>query len=335
MFRLFFAFLLLCSSCNAIFAATNVAPSIAPQTTTVNAPLRVLHLPLWDMSLSEAKRWTHRARVAEYNTIVLMVWSGVKLNSAPWSTFNQPWSPKELAEWAAYAKCQGLDVVIEVKLLTHQDFYFQNTHPQLMFNSATYDPRNPDVYKAVFAVLDEVIQLTHPKAIQIGHDEVFGYNQSLVSNWLSMGVTMLPANLFLQDVVRLHDYLKLRNIETWMWGDMLISPAEFPTMNTVGLSGIEKGYGKALRQQLPRDIVICDWHYFPDSAYPSLDAFQIDGFRVIGATWENENGIRSFAQYAKTHNAYGMMDTIWYNARNVPKKVTRIMDVSQRAFHSK
>lgn len=146
---------------------------------------------------------------------------------------------------------------------------------------------------------------------------------------------MLPAELFLQDVTRVHNYLKQRGVATWMWGDMLISPAEFPNMNAVGLDGLVDGYSKDLRSRLPKDIVICDWHYFPDKEYPSLDAFQHDGFRVIAATWENEEAIGSFTKYAKTHNAYGVMDTIWYNTKIEPfkGKASRIISVSQKAFY--
>lgn len=153
MFRFWFAFfvLIVCQISSA--APSGVDAQKLKQ--HINQPsgstmLRVLHLPLWDMPLSDAKRWVDEAKSANYNTIVLMIWSGVKLNNSPWTHFANPWSPAELSDWAAYAKSKGLDVVIEVKLLSHQQFFFQESHPELMYNTKTYDPDNPAVYKIVY-----------------------------------------------------------------------------------------------------------------------------------------------------------------------------------------
>jgi len=43
------------------------------------------------------------------------------------------------------------------------------------------------------------------------------HNPSAAKKWLNEGEKMLPADLFLQDVLKLHGYLKQRGIETWMW----------------------------------------------------------------------------------------------------------------------
>ena len=86
------------------------------------------------------------------------------------------------------------------------------------------------------------------------------------------------------------------------------------------LNGIVAGYGKLLRQKIPKDIVICDWHYYPGKEYLSLDTFQREGFKVIATTWNNEEGTRNFTRYAKLHHAYGVMSSIWYNARVDKKK---------------
>jgi hypothetical protein len=70
--------------------------------------------------------------------------------------------------WAAYARAHGLDVIPEVKLLTHQEQFFQKHHPGLMFNAVSYDPRKEGVYQVVFRLLDELIDALHPRAIHIG-----------------------------------------------------------------------------------------------------------------------------------------------------------------------
>jgi hypothetical protein len=97
-----------------------------------------------------------------------------------------------------------------------------------------------------------------------------------------------------------------------MWGDMLISPDEFPEMHFAGMNGALPGYGKDLRDKLPRNIVICDWHYWGDGReFRSVDAFRHGGFRVLGATWKNSVTTSSFSKYAAAHGAEGMVSTTW------------------------
>lgn len=123
---------------------------------------------------------------------------------------------------------------------------------------------------------------------------------------------MLPAELFLQDVLRIHSYLKQLGVETWMWGDMLIAGEEVPKMQAKHWGGDAQGYGKALRVKIPKDIVICNWRYFDEQAdFPSIDIFKQEGFRVLGATWNNSNTIRNFSKYAFEHGADGMIATTW------------------------
>lgn len=35
---------------------------------------------------------------------------------------------------------------------------------------------------------------------------------------------MIPADLFLRDVIRIHDYLNGGRVDTWMWADMVLRP---------------------------------------------------------------------------------------------------------------
>jgi hypothetical protein len=170
------------------------------------------------------------------------------------------------------------------------------------------------VYTKVFPYLDELIELIQPVAVHIGHDEVVGWNAWHAKKNLKPGEKMLPSELFLSDVLKIHAYLKKRNVETWMWGDMLISPDEFPNMLSRHLHGSVPDYGKALRDKLPKDIVICDWHYFDDQLdFSSLDIMQKEGFRVVGATWKKEKTTRNFSSYAAQHDAHGMIATTWFH----------------------
>lgn len=119
-----------------------------------------------------------------------------------------------------------------------------------------------------------------------------------------------------------------------MWGDMLISPDEFPEMLGRHLHGTLPGYGKAMREKLPKDIVICDWHYFDTQKdFPSLAAFKREGFRVLGATWKKDDTTANFSRYAAAHGADGMIATTWFHVqRKEWDIVDKIIDTSGKIF---
>lgn len=311
----------------------NIEVSAQPMVKSVKA----FHFVLLAVPLDKAYWMVDEAKKAGYNTIVVQIADGVKLVNAPWKPRDDAWSKEEFISWIEYAKKRELEIVPEFKLLTHQEKFFQDRFPGLMYNSKTYDPSKEDVYQKVFALVDEVIDIVHPAAIHIGHDEVAGFNKTSREKWLKSDENVLPAELFYKDVMQIYNYLKKKGIETWMWGDMLISPDEFPDLPEESkrpFHGALAGYGKQLRAKLPKDIVICDWHYNDEQEeFPSLSTFQKEGFRVIGVTWVKEKTIKNFSRYAAKHNAYGMMATTWWH---VQKRnwdiVERIIKISGDTF---
>jgi hypothetical protein len=202
--------------------------------------------------------------------------------------------------------------VPEIRTLTHLKWFLEH-YPSIRYNTSTYDPRKEETYAIILPIIDEVITLIRPNAVHIGHDEAAGHSLESGKKWLRAGETMLPKELFLMDVLRLHNHLAERGVETWMWGDMLLSPAEFPGMLASHLHGTD-GYA-SIRTNIPRDIVIVDWHYADkQAAFPSALTLLKEGHKVIGATWRREETIRNFSKYllSITHGTTGgMMATTW------------------------
>jgi hypothetical protein len=168
----------------------------------------------------------------------------------------------------------------------------------------------------VFPLIDELIAIIHPTRFHIGHDELAGYSAASAKKWLYPNGVALPAIKFLNDTIALHDYLAHKGITTWMWADMLMSPSEFPTMIASNFhGGLLADFGKVLRDQLPKDIVLCDWHYFDTATkgFPSIATLASEGFRMVVATWESPD---AFSNYAAAHGAKGMIATTWSYVQN-------------------
>lgn len=302
--------------------------------------MRVLHLALWPCTIQDFKDSIILARFYHYNTLILLNNYGVDLQSLQHLTIEgkSKWSTSEFQQMVKFAQENGMEVIPELKLLSHQKNFLHDSHPQYMYNKGTYDPRKKEVYeKIVFPAIDELLLLTGATKFHIGHDEVAGWHEyHYRKSILHEDEKQLPPDLFLQDVLTLNEYLKNKGVETWMWGDMLVSKDEFPSMKDSGanLNGYN-GYA-ALRKKIPKEIVICAWHYRGSQAtFPTALAFAQDGHKVLGATWEFKETTKNYTKYMEKLplNGSGMIATTWYGLSGDKKeKVKTIIRFSGEAF---
>ena len=301
--------------------------------------IRAFHIVVNNVTVAELRHAIDKIVDNHFNVVILGLFNGVDFRSLSLSKDRREkaLSVEQFKGVVTYARLKGLIVIPELKFLSKQQFLFGGSFPEFMRNAATYDPERRALYSnVVFPLLDEIIELIGPQAIHIGHDEVAGFDRRSREKWLAQGQEILPASLFLKDVKFIHDFLASRNVETWMWGDMLLDSKQFSYYyrRSGGVHGGSGGYGKPLLSALPKSVVVCDWHYFGDQEdFPSLVVFQNEGFRVLGATWKDEVTTRNFSRYAAEHGAGGMIATSWYH---VQKKewdvVERIMKTSGEVF---
>ncbi len=241
-------------------------------------------------------------------------------------------SKNDLRAIIAYARSKGLEVIPEVKFLTHQQNLLANSHRELLLNGVTYDPNKPEVYKIVFSVINEIIDLFHPKYFHIGHDEMrehYGKNPDENSK--------LPSYKdYASDANKIAAYLRNKKITTIMWGDMMLNPNFFAVRNKTDFNGGVQDYYKAV-DILDKDIIIVDWHYYAyETTFPTADYFLSKGFKVLGSTWKDKTTIKNFSHYVCSKNnlnAMGMIATTWFlfNNRNTDT-IGNIVDVSSKAF---
>jgi hypothetical protein len=197
---------------------------------------------------------------------------------------------EDLRNLAALAEKYGLEIVPEVQSLTHS-YYLLSAHRELaedpdMTWPDSYCPSNPDSYKLLFDVMDEYINVLHPKRVSIGHDE-----------WRAGAFCARcrgkdPGELYAQDVLKIYHHLKDKGIETWMWGDHFVD-----WHNRFG--GMEASSG-VVRYERPdtskaRDIVAAETneiHIVNWSEERGDQAFKRLGWKfIIGnffGTWEKD-----------------------------------------------
>lgn len=189
-----------------------------------------------------------------------------------------------------------------------------------------YCVTNPATYEFIYDVFQEAIALFEPEWLHIGHDE-FTQRGRVPHRPKSRQHSI--DELFLADTMRLHGWLRSRGVKTMMWGDMLLSPGEAPD----ACHALSQASARSLRDALPKDIRITDWHYAPapPEQYRSLSVFGNAGFPTIAATWCNPTNITNFAQAAYRQSALGLLQTTWAGFSLDEDSVTR--EVEQYSAH--
>jgi len=95
-----------------------------------------------------------------------------------------------------------------------------------------------------------------------------------------------------------------------MWGDRLLDAATFPYGSW---EASKTGSHRAI-EQIPKDIILCDWHYRRRADYPSVRFFQQKGFRVLPATWKNPEAAVALIRCSRenaTERMLGVLFTGW------------------------
>jgi hypothetical protein len=168
-------------------------------------------------------------------------------------------------------------------------------------------PSNPDVDRIVFDLLDELIDAFDADALHVGMDEVFLIGNEKCPRCKGKDV----GELFAGVVNRLHRHLvEDKGIEMLMWSDRLLDAGKFgygtwEASNTGSHRAIER---------IPKDIIMCDWHYERRADYPSVRFFQQQGFRVLPSTWQKPDAAVALIQCARkdaTQRMLGVLFTGW------------------------
>jgi hypothetical protein len=168
-------------------------------------------------------------------------------------------------------------------------------------------PRHPQVNGIVFALLDELADAFDSDAIHVGMDEVLLVSSEFCPRCKGTD----PAESFARAVNDIHAHVTgERKLQMLMWGDRF-------------LDGKVTGYGEweaskngtfAAIDHVPKDIVVCDWHYEKRAEYPSIPLFVKKGFRVWPAGWKSEPATVALRDYAKgqaDEKMIGHLCTTW------------------------
>jgi hypothetical protein len=261
------------------------------------------------------------------NVIVVEVGYSFDFQSHPELRPNQFVTKAGAQSLAAAARTNGVRLIPELNCLGHQSWSkntgplltrhpeFDETPGQFPNNTNIYCrswcPQQPEVNRVVFALVDELIEAFDADAFHVGMDEVF----LIASEHCPRCRGGDPAKLFAKAVKDLHGHIVgRRKREMLMWGDRLLDA------NALGYSEWEaaKNGTPAAIDLIPKDIIVCDWHYGKRESYPSVPLLLEKGFRVWPSGWQPLEATKAFSTFARLQkhpHLVGYLCTTWGKVR--------------------
>lgn len=271
------------------------------------------------------------------NTLVLRVDYNYQYQSHPELRDKDALSKADVKKLVNTCRKAGIRIIPQVNLLGHQSWasdlgnllekypeFDETPHIKLpekyVWPNAdglyckSYCPLHPGVHKVVFEVVDEICDVFETDAFHAGMDEVFYIGHDSCTRCSGRD----KAELFAGEVRTIRDHLKQKNRQLWIWGDRLIDG------KTTGLGMWEASFNNTHRavDMIPKDVMICDWHYERADLTPVY--FAMKGLKVITCPWRMPEvavaQVNDMARFRKQSSPemsacfHGMMQTVWSDA---------------------
>jgi hypothetical protein len=271
------------------------------------------------------------------NTLILRVDYNYQYESHPELRDSMALSKSDVKKLVAVCKAHNIRIIPQINLLGHQSWastvhnllrvypqFDETPHVKMpdkyVWPNAdglyckSYCPLHPEVHKVVFDLVDEICDVFEADAFHAGMDEVFYIGDDKCPRCGGRDKAELLAN----ELRLIRDHLNQKERTLWIWGDRLLDG------KTTGLGMWEASLNNTHRaiDMIPKDIMICDWHYErPDK---TAVYFAMKGFKVVTCPWRNPGvaviqaedmmRFRRDATPALKENFQGMVQTEWSSA---------------------
>ncbi|UCH34168.1 MAG: family 20 glycosylhydrolase [Armatimonadota bacterium] len=257
----------------------------------------------------------------KFNTIVWEVDGNLRYASRPDIGPASAPTPKQLAALVAYAKERHFEVIPQLATFAHFGYVLGNPNYRHLAESQettkgfrslfNYCPSNPETYEVAFDLMDELIDVFQPSYFHIGHDEASFDDIGVCERCRDTD----PWVLWARDINTLHAHLAERGIRTMMWGDQFLEEH----------NGDVPFYTARATDMVPKDIMICDWHYNANHDYDrTLGYFAEHGFETLGSPWFDLRNVYDFAGAVEQQRALGFLGTTWSGVRGAVERLPHI-----------
>jgi hypothetical protein len=266
------------------------------------------------------------------NALVLEINGRFQFQSHPEMNDRSGFSRDQARALASFCRDRGIRLIPQFNCLGHQSWgktpgFLLKAHPEFEetptpetladkeFYCRSWCPNHPDVNALVFDLIDELADAFEADAFHVGMDEVFVIGSDACPRCRGKAT----ADLFAKAVNDLHAHIAgTRGMTMMMWADRLL---DAKAMGYGPWEAASNGTAAAV-DRVPKDIIMCDWHYEPLSAYRgrptsygSVAFLTGKGFRVWPAGWRDAEAVRAFMADALAaepkERVLGYLATTW------------------------
>ncbi len=256
-----------------------------------------------------AERLLDFLALLKFNTLVIEVDDRFPYERCPDIAHPQALTKDEWRRFLNQALRLGFEVIPQVQTFGHFGYVLnkptyrhlsENREPHPRWGYYAYCPSNPETYRVVFDMFDEVLEVFKPRWFHIGHDEI-----AFVPIGVCERCKGKPAWQLLADEVRkLYDYLKGKGVErVAMWCDQLEPDRT---------GGYVPYFTHFAADLIPKDIVQFCWHYDARQTFPWLTRLHDKGFDVVACGWYHSQNVWRFAAESFDRRTLGYCGTTWY-----------------------
>ncbi len=261
--------------------------------------------------LAFAEQWLDWLALMKFNTLVVEVDDRFPYERHPQVAHPQAMTREQWQHFLKRARQLGFEIIPQVQTFGHFRYVLEKpayrhlselSEPHPRWGLFAYCPSNPETYRVVFDLFDEVLELFRPRWFHIGHDEITFVPIGVCERCRATGKTAWQ--LLAEDIRRLSDYLKARGIErVAMWCDQLEPD------RTGGYAPFFTHFAADL---IPKDIVLFCWHYDARPTFPWLTRHKDKGFEVVACGWYHTQNVWRFAAESFDRRTLGYCGTTWY-----------------------
>ncbi len=240
------------------------------------------------------------------------------------------WNAEETRDFVEEAKAFGLQVIPEIETLGHTSFITgldQYQHLQDGIDGAIFSaiaPCHPETRALLEDIVRDTAEIFDAPYLHIGMDEAAFGNHAHTREVLK---TKSKGEVITGHICWLHELLKSLGKRTVLWGDHLRPhPEDDDIFDKLDNAAI----GVDIADKIPKDCIICDWHYQEDVASDRFDVFLTRGFEVLAcpasSSWSlivhpaqrNLENVRKMIDLTVKHpseNMLGCVNTVWCSGR--------------------
>jgi len=164
---------------------------------------------------------------------------------------------------------------------------------------------NPLVKIILFDLMDELLEVFEADTIHVGCDEVFNIGLCPECSKKTNDV------LFGDWVNAIYDHVSAKGAKVMIWSDRFLNSEE---TGYDAYQASQNGTDKCI-DNVPKDLLICDWHYEGSEEYKSVDVFAEHGFKMLlSPSFYSTEYVMQFINYAKAHDKghiEGVLATTW------------------------